>query len=64
LVDLNLPDSAGYETFLRVQEQGDGVPIVVLTGDDDDGTAVQAMKDRVLGYLSRASFNPSSSCDP
>jgi DNA-binding response OmpR family regulator len=31
LVDLNLPDSTGYETFLRVKAQAGGVPIVVLT---------------------------------
>ena len=58
LVDLNLPDSTGYETFLRVQEQAGGVPIVVLTGLDDDKTALQAVKDGAQDYLVKSLIQP------
>jgi Flp pilus assembly CpaE family ATPase len=58
LVDLNLPDSTGYETFLRVKEQADGVPIVVLTGLDDDNTALQAVKDGAQDYLVKSLIQP------
>jgi len=37
LLDLNLTDSSGYETFLKVREHAHRVPIVVLTGVDDAG---------------------------
>jgi Flp pilus assembly CpaE family ATPase len=58
LVDLNLPDSTGYETFLRVQAQAGGVPIVVLTGLDDDKTAIQAVKDGAQDYLVKSLIQP------
>jgi len=58
LVDLNLPDSTGYETFLRVHERAGGVPIVVLTGLDDDKTALQAVKDGAQDYLVKSLIQP------
>jgi DNA-binding response OmpR family regulator len=58
LVDLNLPDSTGYATFLRVQAQAGGVPIVVLTGLDDDKTALQAVKDGAQDYLVKSLIQP------
>jgi CheY-like chemotaxis protein len=58
LVDLNLPDSTGYETFLRVKAQAGGVPIVVLTGLDDDHTALQAVKDGAQDYLVKSLIQP------
>ena len=36
LLDLNLPDSAGLETFLKMQAEASHLPIVVLTGVDDE----------------------------
>ena len=58
LVDLNLPDSAGYETFPRLQAQADGVPIIVLTGLDDDNTAIHAVKDGAQDYLVKNLIQP------
>jgi DNA-binding response OmpR family regulator len=58
LVDLNLPDSTGYETFLHVQAQADGVPIIVLTGLDDDHMALQAVKDGAQDYLVKSLIQP------
>ena len=36
LLDLTLPDSAGLETYLTMQRQFPNLPIVVLTGTDDE----------------------------
>ena len=36
LLDLGLPDSQGMETLTRAQKAGGGLPIVVLTGLDDE----------------------------
>jgi DNA-binding response OmpR family regulator len=58
LVDLNLPDCSGYETFLNVQEHARGIPIVVLTGMDDDLVAVRAVEDGAQDYLVKSLIQP------
>src|SRR3979411_1978895 len=36
LLDLSLPESQGLESFLRVRTHAPSVPVVVLTGSDDE----------------------------
>jgi DNA-binding response OmpR family regulator len=43
LLDLNLPDSRGAETYRRVMEHAPNVPVVVLTGQDDEALAMKAV---------------------
>src|SRR2546421_11845420 len=43
LLDLNLPDSRGVEAVNTLQEVAPQIPIVVLTGQDDDQLALDAM---------------------
>src|ERR1035441_6785431 len=49
LLDLSLPDSCGLETFVRFQSKFPQLPAVILTGLDDEETAVQAAQDRKTG---------------
>src|SRR6185295_11930152 len=58
LVDLNLPDSTGYETFLRVRAEAGVIPIIVLTAMDDDSTVLQAIKDGAQDYLVKSLIQP------
>lgn len=52
LLDLSLPDgSAGIKTFETVHAQASGVPIIVLTGNDDDDLAVEAVHKGAQDYL-------------
>ena len=51
LLDLSLPDSHGLETFDKVQIQAQDVPIVVLTGLDDEAMANQAVRRGAQDYL-------------
>jgi signal transduction histidine kinase len=51
LLDLNLPDSQGAETFRKVLEKAPGVPIVILSGQDDVGLAMKALHQGVQDYL-------------
>jgi DNA-binding response OmpR family regulator len=51
LLDLSLPDSHGFDTFARVQAQAPGVPIVVLSGFDDEALAIKAVKEGAQDYL-------------
>ncbi len=51
LLDLSLPDSPGLETFDKVQTHVPDVPIVVLTGLDDETMANHAVRRGAQDYL-------------
>jgi len=53
LLDLGLPDSQGLETFARMHDQAPQVPIIVLTGLDDDELAIQAVKEGAQDFLTK-----------
>src|SRR6266852_6435885 len=43
LLDLNLPDSHGADTFRKILKHAPNVPIVVLSGQDDEKLAINAV---------------------
>lgn len=46
LLDLGLPETTGYKSFLAVDAAAEGkVPVVILTSDDSRGS-----RDLILGY--------------
>lgn len=51
LLDLSLPDAQGFETFQQAYAQASGVPIVVLTGLDDEEMAVKTVQAGAQDYL-------------
>jgi len=51
LLDLSLPDSHGLDTFARVYAHSPTVPIIVLTGNDDQTVALTAVKTGAQDYL-------------
>lgn len=51
LLDLALPDSQGLQTFLTMHANAGGVPIVVLSGYDDEMTANKAVQAGAQDYL-------------
>ncbi len=51
LLDLNLPDSIGLKTVSIIYEKIKNVPIIVLTGRDDEDLALESMKRGVQDYL-------------
>ncbi len=51
LLDLGLPDSNGIETVQKVMEVNANVPIVVLTGLEDEETGLAAIKSGAADYL-------------
>ena len=51
LLDLSLPDSYGFDTFLKVYAHSPKVPIIVLTGHDDQTVALSAVKTGAQDYL-------------
>jgi signal transduction histidine kinase len=53
VLDLNLPDSMGFSTFTRVQSEFPKLPIVVLTGNEDEAIGVEAIRLGVQDYLAK-----------
>lgn len=51
LLDLSLPDSTGFETFLRASEVAGRIPILVLSGYDDESVALRAVREGAQDYL-------------
>ena len=51
LTDLTLPDSTGGQTFAHVQASAPTVPVVILTGLDDDAASVEAVRLGAQDYL-------------
>lgn len=57
LLDLGLPDSQGLDTFSKVRTQAPAVPIVVVTGLDDEVLAFQAVRQGAQDYLVKGDIN-------
>ncbi|MGA2102645.1 MAG: hybrid sensor histidine kinase/response regulator [Candidatus Sulfotelmatobacter sp.] len=59
LLDLNLPDSHGAETFRKVLESAPDVPVVILSGQDDEALAMKALHQGVQDYLVKDTISSS-----
>ena len=51
LLDLDLPDSKGIETFHRAHDGAAGQPIIVISGLDDETLALEAVRSGAQDYL-------------
>lgn len=51
LLDLTLPDSHGFATFATVHQRSPQLPIVVVSGWDEESLAVEAVKKGAQDYL-------------
>lgn len=57
LIDLSLPDSQGLETFDKIQMQNASIPVIVLSGLDDEDVAVEAVQRGAQDYLVKGVIN-------
>lgn len=51
LLDLSLPDSTGLDTFASVYDQAPEIPVVILSGFDDEDIAIKAVREGAQDYL-------------
>ena len=58
LLDLTLPDSLGVETVAAVHAASPDVPIVVLTGTDDDELGLACVEAGAQDYVAKAALRP------
>lgn len=57
LLDLGLPDAEGLEALVRIQEAGPALPVVVLTGLDDETIGAKAISLGAQDYLVKGQAN-------
>lgn len=51
VLDLGLPDSRGLETFVRMHEALPDVPVILLSGLEDEEVAIQSVQQGAQDYL-------------
>ena len=59
LLDLSLPDSHGLDTFVKARAQAPDMPMVVLSGFDDEALAIEAVREGAQDYLVKGQVNGS-----
>lgn len=57
MLDLTLPDAEGLDTLVRTHTRFPSVPIVVLTGLDDEQLATRAVREGAQDYLVKGQVN-------
>ncbi len=57
LLDLGLPDSEGRKTFKTARTHATSVPIIVLSGNEDETLALDAIRDGAQDYIEKSSCN-------
>jgi len=57
LLDLSLPDSTGLATVTAGRQAAGALPLIVLTGRDDTGFALQTIESGAQDYLVKGSFD-------
>jgi DNA-binding NtrC family response regulator len=59
LSDLGLPDSAGVQTLIKLHSLYPDIPLIVLTGLDDEQTALGAVQSGAQDYLVKGQISTS-----
>ncbi|MEM8808331.1 MAG: response regulator [Cyanobacteria bacterium P01_G01_bin.38] len=57
LLDLNLPDSQGLDTFRQIHQQFPAVPIVICSSLDDTTTGIKAVQEGAQDCLTKGDFD-------
>ena len=62
LLDLELPDSSGLSTLTTIAQQYPEVPIIILTGTDNNAIALESLKRGAEDYIVKGQFNGHQLC--
>jgi phosphoserine phosphatase RsbU/P len=57
LLDLNLPDSRGLETFSKIQRIAPDLPVIILSGLDDEELAIESVRAGAQDYVVKGSIS-------
>lgn len=56
LLDLNLPDSHGLDSLMRLKACSPAMPVVVISGEQEDDTALEALRQGAQDFLIKGVF--------
>lgn len=59
LLDLGLPDSQGLSSIEKLQDLGFGIPVVVMTGQDDEWIGIDAVKKGAQDFIAKGNIDSS-----
>jgi signal transduction histidine kinase len=59
LLDLGLPDSQGVDTFTKLHRQAPNVPVLILTGLNDESAGVSAISQGAEDFIVKNQVQPS-----
>lgn len=57
VLDLNLPDSYGLETFTQFHRRFEDTPVVILSGHEDEALAIEALSQGAQDYVPKTALN-------
>ena len=57
-LDLTLADSTGLATFHTVRNATLNIPVVIITGNQDEKTALEALRDGAQDYILKSELSP------
>jgi len=65
LLDIVMPNMTGMEALKKMREQklGEGIPVMMLTNQNDEKDVNEAKKLGVVGYIVKAAATPSEVVD-
>jgi PAS domain S-box-containing protein len=57
VLDLSLPDGHGLDTFIQTRIAAPGIPIVIISGLDDEDLAIKSVQEGAQDYLIKGQVN-------
>jgi Flp pilus assembly CpaE family ATPase len=60
LLDLSLPDSQGFDTFSRLRAHSKGLPVILLTGLEDEELGMRAVREGAQDYMVKGAVTSQS----
>lgn len=57
LLDLDLPDSRGLETLFGLLKNASAIPVIVLTGIEDERLGIEAIQNKASDYMVKGSID-------
>lgn len=60
LLDLKLPDSAGFGTFEKIAQRAAGIPVIVFSASDDADLALRAVRAGAQDYVVKGRMSSAS----